>query len=484
MKLNWFSPLPPAKTDIAHYTARILPALAAHADVTLWTNQLEWDASLSKYAEVRKYRLEQISWDELNGADMSIYNIGNNPDYHGLIWEVSQRHPGIVVLHDFNLHEFFYSLYLGHWEDPEAYLCQMELYYGETGRRDAQACVQNNGQMLYDLAQRYPLTMPALDNALGALVHTEEALDKFKRDGHCPVSYAPLPFTVPFDSHERNTPNPESRAAVPPYRLIVFGYLAPNRRLEELLTAIAEFPQKDQFRLDIYGRLSNEKQVRELVRLLHLKGLVAVHGFVPEAELERALSDAHLAINLRYPTAGEASGSQLRIWSHALPSLVTQVGWYATLPEDVVSFVRPTHQVEDLKHHLAAFVSDPSGFAAMGRRGFALYRQQHSPEKYAEAVVSLVAAAQEFRPVSVVQKLILKTTLEMGSWLNPVPVKNELVRRTSNKARLLYGRSVGQSKSPALSRLFTKRVKRFIRRRLPDRIYAYFLAQRQRLKGY
>ena len=35
-----------------------------------------------------------------------------------------------------------------------------------------------------------------------------------------------------------------------------------------------------------------------------------------------------LLINLRYPTMGEASLSQLRIWRHALPSMVTQVGWH------------------------------------------------------------------------------------------------------------------------------------------------------------
>src|SRR5439155_4075393 len=56
MKLNWFSPLPPAKTDIAHYTARILPALRAHAEVTLWTDQKDWDESLNLNAKVRRYR--------------------------------------------------------------------------------------------------------------------------------------------------------------------------------------------------------------------------------------------------------------------------------------------------------------------------------------------------------------------------------------------------------------------------------------------
>ena len=39
MKINWFCPLLPEKTDIAHYTSRILRELQKYAEVVLWTNQ-------------------------------------------------------------------------------------------------------------------------------------------------------------------------------------------------------------------------------------------------------------------------------------------------------------------------------------------------------------------------------------------------------------------------------------------------------------
>ena len=72
------------------------------------------------------------------------------------------------------------------------------------------------------------------------------------------------------------------------------------------------------------------------------------HGFTSEKKLDEALSQAHLAINLRYPTMGEA-WSQLRIWAHASQS-GSQVGWYATLPPDTVRFVRPdTNEVADIQ---------------------------------------------------------------------------------------------------------------------------------------
>src|SRR5207244_3433751 len=82
--------LPPAKTDIAHYTTRVLPALSQLASVVLWTDQDKWDKGVEQYAEVRHYRLNRMHWVDLNRADANIYQIGNNPLFHGAIWQVSR----------------------------------------------------------------------------------------------------------------------------------------------------------------------------------------------------------------------------------------------------------------------------------------------------------------------------------------------------------------------------------------------------------
>ena len=37
MHLNWFSPLPPARTDIANFTARVAALLAQRFSLTFWT---------------------------------------------------------------------------------------------------------------------------------------------------------------------------------------------------------------------------------------------------------------------------------------------------------------------------------------------------------------------------------------------------------------------------------------------------------------
>jgi glycosyltransferase involved in cell wall biosynthesis len=490
MKLNWFSPLPPAKTEIGHFTAGILPALTKDTRITLWTDQSEWDPGLHNFAAVRRYKLERMPWLDLNRADVTIYNIGNNPRFHGAIWEVSQRHPGVVVLHDQNLQEFFYSLYLDPWQDLNAYLIQMEYCYGEKGRVDAESAFKK--KTLPSLIEPYPLTRLGVEDALGVLVHSDAVLETLKKTASCPLAYAPLPFT------SLAAAKPTARVAGPPHRLIVFGYLGPNRRLTELLAVLSELAAQHDFRLDVYGEVANHSQLSKTIHRLNLGKHVTLHGFVPESELDQALSVAQLAINLRYPTAGEASASQLRIWSHSLPSLVTQVGWYATLPENTVKFVRPEYELDDLRNHLRNFFSDPVSFAELGQNGFALYRQQHLPEQYVQKLLRLVSEAVEFRSVAAWQKLAVRAKLELANsfdqtisndtWLELIkqgglqdePLDEEWCKRMKQKGTLVYGRTPAGTQHFK----FSKRLKRFIRMRLPPKLYEYYVAKRDQTRHH
>ncbi len=194
MELNWFSPLPPAETDIAHYTKRLLPALSSAAKVTLWTDQHSWDRGLHEFANVRVYRLNRMPWPEINRADMTCYQIGNNPRFHGPIWQVSLQHAGVVVLHDFRLHHFFDGLFRVQSRDRTSYLALMQKYYGTQGRRDAGESYDTDARNIDHMAEQYPLTDPALENALGVIVHTQESFNNLLGNHQWPLVYAPLPF--------------------------------------------------------------------------------------------------------------------------------------------------------------------------------------------------------------------------------------------------------------------------------------------------
>ena len=87
---------------------------------------------------------------------------------------------------------------------------------------------------------------------------------------------------------------------------------------------------------------------------------------------------------------GEASASQLRIWQHGLPSLVSDVGWYAAIPKNTVALVRADAEVEDIQKHLANFLRDPDAWRELGRNGRRYVQEHHTVEAYVQSLMELV----------------------------------------------------------------------------------------------
>ena len=379
-RIHWFSPLPPARTDIAHYTGRILPALAARAEVTLWTDQAGWYPGLERYAAVRRFDARHFRWEPLNGADAVFYNIGNDARFHRSIGMVARRFPGFAIMHDVLLHDSV-SFDCRERHDRAAYLEVMESLYGERGRRDGELHWEGALSLL-QMGRIYSCTPYFLAASLGAIVHSRAAESALSQEADVPVLRLPLPFPA-----RRRPPRPHD--GPPPWKLVVFGYLGANRCLEQIFTALARLEDLP-FELHIYGEIQHRDRLPAAER-------VTIHGFVPEAELDAALAAAHLAINLRYPTKGEASGSQLRIWSHGLASLVSKVGWYAELPAETVAFVRPECLVEDLCAHLRAYAARPAGYVESGMRGYEYFVERHLPSGYAARIVEIAGQAAAYR---------------------------------------------------------------------------------------
>ncbi len=94
-------------------------------------------------------------------------------------------------------------------------------------------------------------------------------------------------------------------------RLVIFGYLNANRRIVEFLHALATMPERDCFDVHIAGHHApRARRCGAAVEFLGLRGQVHLSRVrVRTTTLEDvARGEADLAVNLRYPTMGEASG--------------------------------------------------------------------------------------------------------------------------------------------------------------------------------
>jgi glycosyltransferase involved in cell wall biosynthesis len=436
VKLNLFSPLPPTRSEIARLTTNLLPLLTQKAEVVVWSSEAKWEPAAETHATVRPYDVTHPPWREISEADVTFYQMGNDPRYHHAIWRISQQHPGIVILHDLMLQHLFSGLVFHNLGlSRRQYFDLIERHHGAPGRVLAESHL--HGLLgTEELGQQCPLTGAATENALAVIVHSEAAYRAVSKE--MPAAYLPLCVCAPAPAEKPALRSSDSQPQ--PYRISLFGFLGPNRRLPVLLRALANFAQRDRFRLDIYGTIEGEEKIQQLIGRLGLGDLVTMHGFVHQDKLDEALRRTDLVVNLRNPSMGEASASQLHLWQYGLSSLVTRAAWYETLPENTVAFVRPDHETEDIQAHLSGFLADPEKYRELGRNGRRYAAENHSMESYASSLLEIAARAPEFQACWIARDLAGRAASSMNDWCDRTTIQDFMPTVAGQIQKLVTGK--------------------------------------------
>lgn len=390
-RIHWVSPLPPAETDIAHYTRRILPELSSAFDLTLWTDAPKWSLELEQFGPVRRFTPAQLTPRLMRrvGGDHPatvFVQMGNSWVFHSHILALCLRMPTVLVLHDVALQEMYLDAISNDLLDKDTYLSSMSTWYGKDGLSTAEQTMADNRDR-FALAKLYPGFELAMRHATAVVTHTPAAAEMVHARRSVPVYCLDLPFqATPNWSSHRNDSGP--------LRLVQFGYTGPNRRLETVLEALSAMGPDFDFMFDVYGPLWNPDHIRAVSERLSIGARVTLHGYVPEPQLDAAIANAHLVFNLRNPTMGEASGSQLRIWNAGTASVVTNHGWYGTLPDECVFKVSSEHELSDLIELLSALQDNRHLGAKPGVAGRKQLETRYSPERYVAGLLA-IAAEQE-----------------------------------------------------------------------------------------
>lgn len=387
-RIHWVSPLPPAETDIAHYTQRILAPLSDRADVILWTDAPRWDSALEKICTVRRFNPDKImpvdftTPRERMSEDEAIFvAIGNSWSFHSGLMRLCHRIPSIVVLHDLAIQELCRDAISNGVLNEVLYLQEMYRWYGKEGADLARKFLKGHVSA-YDLSAVAPGFEVALGRAVSIVTHTSVGFETLKSLAYLPSYQLNLPFLAkPKATVERE--------ASGPLRFVQFGYIGPNRRLEQVLDVLSGLRTFVDFQFDVVGKVWDAELINRRIRELDLQDVVRLHGFVEEAELDKMLGAAHLVFNLRYPTMGEASGSQLRVWNSGSAAVVTEQGWYSSIPEGSVFRVSVENEAQDLRNLILKLSKSRKMGESVGKSGREHLLQSHGVDRYAEEIVSV-----------------------------------------------------------------------------------------------
>jgi glycosyltransferase involved in cell wall biosynthesis len=107
--------------------------------------------------------------------------------------------------------------------------------------------------------------------------------------------------------------------------------------------------------------------------------------YVPEDRLWSLLAATDICVSLRYPTMGETSGVAVRAISIGRPQVVSDVGWFSELPDEV-AFKVPVgdDEVDVLAARLEQLARDSELRAVMGAAARSYAEKEHDLGRVAD----------------------------------------------------------------------------------------------------
>lgn len=389
LRIAYFSPLNPQRSGISDYSEELLPFLAAR--------DFEIDLFVDGFKPSNRALLERFAWFDyqsepsrlgaLPGYDSVVYHMGNDHRYHARIYDAARATPGVIVLHDFSLQHFFHGLARerGDWN---LYLDEAGACEGPEIRAEAeQALLGGAVPSIHADPSSFPLNCRLVNSAEAIIVHSEWSRSRLKRIAPAvPVSRINMHVLPDALAKTHDTSADGGRRV----ELASFGHVTTEKGIGRTLRVLADLRAGRDFHYTLVGQPDNF-DVEETVRAHGLSDRVTITGFVSLEEFQRRIAETDIAVNLRDRTVGETSASVCRVMAAAVPVVVSNVGWFAELPDDAAVKVAPGETADaSLRESLSRLIDDAALRRRIGENARRHVLAEHSIEKSAAAYAAFI----------------------------------------------------------------------------------------------
>ena len=380
--LLYASPFPPQKSGISDYSEVLVNELAKKFDITLYSDDYEIESpSLKKYP-VLKNGVDTVEFDCF---DHIIYNIGNNPWFHGYIYEAAIKHPGMVILHDFVL----YYLFVGsHLEKGDLY---SEIYdkLGMDCFLEIKDRVKELGPELLEhkqLASLFPMNRELISSGNKIMVHSEYSRNRVLENGWIDGSKVRhINIIKQVEEDNRLIPREKlfKKYGIPGDALIIssFGYIAETKLNKEVAQAVKELSAETGKKLCYVMAGEGDYANSELT-----EGLIIKTGYTELDEFNSLIQYSDIVANLRFPTMGETSAAMLRILQLGKPCITNNGGWFSELPDTCVLKVDLGDRKENIKNALRTLITDVGKRTELIKNATEYIEREYSSDKITDEI--------------------------------------------------------------------------------------------------
>lgn len=428
-KLAFISPLPPEQSGIADYSAELLRELGRYYDIDVIVAQ----ESISDPWVAANHTVRDVTWFDRNAHQYQriLYHFGNSA-FHLHMFGLLQRHPGMVVLHD------FYMSGVLNYGDSTDYLPGVfqKALYGSHGYR-ALVSDQRNGRTA--AIYQYPCNRIVLDHALGVIVHSRYSMTlatqwygpETSRDWRCIPLLKGLPVTPtgPVDRSEFHFSDHD-------FVICSFGMVAPTKLNHRLLDAWLDSPlaRDERCHLVFVGdNALGEYGVKLEQAIAQRPGghRVKFTGFASVELYRKYLTIADVAVQLRTSSRGETSASVLDCLAYGLPTIINANGSAAELPSNILFALPDDFSDDSLSSAMLQLWRDPNLRKQLGKSAQAYVASAHHPANIADQYVN---AIEEFATQSAGSRYrkLLRSIADIDTQTRPS--ENDLLQLASNIA--------------------------------------------------
>ena len=398
-RLAFISPLPPERTGIADYAAQCLPALMAYFDIELIVQQ----PAVTLPPALASLPQRDVAWFEQHAGsyDQLIYQFGNSP-FHSHMFGLLERHPGVVVLHDFYLssvlaYEQMTGAMPGAWTDALQH---------SHGHAALQAALAPGGAE--QAKQDYPCNLAVLQGASAVIVHSAYALQLARQwygpDADRGWHVVPLPRSAPA-ARERAQARQALGIAPDAFVVCSFGFVDPLKLSHRLLDAWLGSSLRADADCELVFVGANHGGAYGQDLLAAIAGAdthkrIRIAGWCDEQAYHHYLQAADVGVQLRSVSRGETSAAVLDCMNYGLATIVNANGSMAALDDGAVWKLRDDFASIDLVDALETLHRDREQLAALGRRAAAAIAAHHRPEQAARQYAEVLDAAWQAAPAA------------------------------------------------------------------------------------
>jgi glycosyltransferase involved in cell wall biosynthesis len=398
VRLAWVSPLPPTASGIADYSFELLPLVAELADVDAIA---ERPGRFRRPLRPRGVRvLDPAALRRRRSYGAVLYHLGNNP-YHQFVYEAAVDRPGIAVFHDFTLHHLI-SYMTVEQRNYSRYFALLQEEYGDVGTR--LAALRLNGVQTDYEKFLFPLNAHVARRAQAIVVHSTDAMERIQEIAPgIPITVIPHHAGAPPADVAGVTREAARRSlGLPPEgEAFLVGHFGFITRPKQPAAVIGGFAQLAARRPDATLFLVGADQTGgRLARLIERHGVedrIRMTGFVDLARFYLYLKAVDVVVNLRYPSAGESSGTVARSLAEGRATIVNNLGSFAQIPGDVVLKVEVDgDQADQVGNYLERLAADPDLLASYEERSRRYAQTALDPRRcaglYVEAARQVIEA--------------------------------------------------------------------------------------------